>query len=62
MSAPTPRGNRVPTDLDWMAERLRVCLEFIEANRGDPKAIPATCLAIGSELCALIPRLWRAAK
>ena len=62
MTTPTSRGNRVQTDLDWVAERLRVCLEFIEVNRGDSKAIPATCLAIGSELCALIPRLWRAAK
>lgn len=57
----TERGNRVPTDLDWVEKRLLVCLDFIEANRGDAKAIPATCLAIGGELCALIPRLWRAA-
>ena len=56
------RGNRVPTELDWVADRLRICLEFIEVNRGDAKAIQGTCLAIGGELCGLIPRLWRASK
>ena len=58
-----PRGNRVPTELDFVEDRLRCCLSLIEGTRDrSAEEKRALCWMLGEEFVGLLPRLWRASR
>jgi hypothetical protein len=57
------RGNRAPTDLDYIEDRLKRCLDLIDRTRvaraTNPAETKALVFMLGEEFHALLGRLWR---
>lgn len=57
------RGNRTPTTVDFVADRMRCCLKLIEGAKGRNEAEQRALLwMLGEEINGIQARLWRAAR